>query len=172
MEYVKPVFFNSSGVLITRGLFLETSPTTEYVCYTLSENDLFVEGIGYLKSIKAAYMASEDPTEYTFIKENFYNLTHWKNVLKLKYFQENYEDWKEEHELALRSFALSHIMKVADDEGSKSYFTANRFLVDRGFKSNDDKVGRPSKEKIKEQAELLFEQNKDIENDWERINGQ
>jgi len=161
-------FKNSSGQLLLKELFFEISrdPSKENVMYTLKEEDH--RGYPSLKRIYMSYVDS-DPTEYTFAVENFYSWTHWEKLCQCSWFKDYLEAWRFEKDLALKATALKRVMAEAA-EGGKNALTANRYLIEKNFVGGEkEKVGRPSKERIKEQAQILFERDKELDEDYNRI---
>jgi hypothetical protein len=136
-----------------------------YVVYTLKDQD----HEGY-KSLYQLYMRIGDPTEVRFADACFENFDHWKKVSECKWMQPFVNRWREELELRIRSEALAAVLHTARDEHSKFSYEANKYLLSGQWKpGSKDSVGRPSKEKIKREAEKLFQDEKETLEDFKRI---
>lgn len=115
-------------------------------------------------------MGSNDPTEVKFAQECFEGWEHWMMVTKCTWFKPYIERWREEIELRIRSKALAAVLEVANDRYSKFQYEANKYLLSGQWKPNSkDTVGRPSKAKIKEQAEEMFMLEKEMKDDLTRL---
>ena len=125
---------------------------------------------GY-QSLYQLYMGYNDPTEVKFAQECFEGWEHWQMVVKATWFKPFIERWREELELRIRSKALQAILEEANDRYSKFKYEANKYLLSGQWKPNAGKeaVGRPSKEKIKEEAQKLFQDSKETEEDLKRM---
>ena len=153
---------------MTKSLFLEESyEDRSCVIYTLKDKD----HDGY-ESLYVLYMAANDPTEMKFARECFEGWEHWQMVANATWFKPFINRWRDELELRIRSKALANILEEASDRYSKVRYEANKYLLSSAWKPARDKdsVGRPSKEKIKEEAQKLFEIDQSILLDLERLN--
>ncbi len=92
-------------------------------------------------------------------------------VAKATWFKPYIEKWREELELRIRSKALASVLEVANDRYSKFQYEANKYLLSGQWKPSAGKeaVGRPSKEKIKEEAQKLFQESLQTEEDHKRV---
>lgn len=68
----------------------------------------------------------------------------------------------------IREESLNRIIDIARNVESKDYFSSNKYLLE-GDWFLGNKVGRPSKEAIKQEAQYLFDRNIEIQQDHERI---
>ena len=151
----------------TKSLFLETSyDDRSTVLYTLKDED----HEGYI-SLYKRYLDEGDPTEVTFAKKYFDGLDHWELLCKNAWFKPYLERWRKELELVLRSNALANILDVAEDKGHRSNYEANKYILQGAWKTKEEKarVGRPSKDEITRQAQLLFAEKEDTNEDYKRI---
>lgn len=91
----------------------------------------------------------KDPTEYLFVQRVFEgDVQHWEVFKNSGVINKYYLKWKKKAEAKLLSEAMTRIVETAFDEDNKNSFTALKFLVDRGNKTQNSKaVGRPKKEK-------------------------
>lgn len=153
---------------LTKALFLEQSYSDKtYIRFTLKNYDH--EG---LPSLYRLYMEEMDPTEVVFAQKHLGGWQHWKELQECIWFKPYLTVWREELELRLKAKALANIRSVSLDGESKSCYDANKFLLSGGWKTPEEKkskVGRPSKEAIKQQAEQLFRQSQETESELERI---
>lgn len=164
------VFRNASGALYTRGLFLETSyelsPEDRKCIYTLKDKDH--QG---LRSLYRLYMSCSDPTEWDFAELYLDGWYHWELLCNAEWFKSYVERWRKEKEIKLRSSALKKVREVAQSEEHKSYYEANKFLLQGGWKPKEpgSQRGRPSKEEIKAAAVEASEAQQRISTDLERL---
>lgn len=161
-------FKNSSGAYLLRGLFYETTGADKTgVIYTLKDED----HEGY-PSLKRLYMEVGDPTEYHFAINHLAGVEHWDRLCESTWFKPYIEQWRRELELRYRAEALNRIIEESKKETSAARFQANKFILDKGWApSKKDSVGRPSKEAIKQKAIELYEDDKRLQGDYDRILG-
>lgn len=163
----KPSFRSPQGIYYTKGLFFETTLSDKStVIYTLKNED----HEGY-PSLYQLYMGMNDLTEWKFANEYLGGWEHWQKLCECSWFKDYINRWREELELKVRAEALSRIQTEARTN-SKNAFTANKFLVDRGWKTPEEKknpVGRPTKEAIARKAKELTLDGQDIDSDYERL---
>lgn len=166
------VYTNLSGRPLTKGLFFETTgEDKDGVLYTLKDKDHTFRGVTY-KSLYRLYMECSDPTEYEFANTYLDGWSHWQMIATSSWFKEFVDRWRWELELKLKAAALRRITEEAQSE-SKSRFSANRFLVDGGWiekKDSKSPVGRPTQERIRQEAERLNQVEREILEDHERLN--
>jgi len=162
-------FKNSSGQLLLKELFYEvaTNPLKPNVLYTLKEEDH--KGYPSLKRLYMSYIDS-DPTEYSFAKDHLYSWNHWEKLMRCSWFKEYLDAWRFEKDLAIKSNALKGIMEEAAG-GGKNALSANKYLIEKNFTGDDKKnnVGRPSRDAIKQEAQILYDRDKELEEDYNRI---
>lgn len=161
-QYRHPV----TNIRLLMALFLEQSyEDRTFVLYTLKDDD----HDGY-KSLYKLYMSIQDPTEIKFAEACFENYDHWVKVSECKWMVPFITRWREELDLRIRSKALANVMHIAADEHSKFSYEANKYLLSGQWKpSQKDPVGRPSKERIRQEAARLFNDEKDTLEDFKRI---
>ncbi len=160
-------FKNSSGVLLTRSLFLETSANRENVLYTLRDD----ETRGY-PSLRRLYLEVSDPTEYQFALQYFENYQHWESLTEASWFKPYVSAWRKELDLKLRAEELLRIRGIASGNGKDS-LQASKYLLDRGYDRPGVSRGRgrPTKQDVSQEAHRLAEDRLRIEEDFERILG-
>lgn len=148
-------FKTMSGTWLLRPLFVETNEPRHQTDpkYSLSDDRVFE---GY-PSLKHLYLGMEDITEYLFSKKYLGGWEHWKLLCSQNFFDPHIRMWREELELQIRAKALAKLHQEAKD--GKLSFQATRFILEGNWKVDKESVGRPSKEKIKREAEKIFEQH-------------
>lgn len=166
-------FKNTQGQHLTKQLFFENELSqNDCAIYTLKDYDHEVRGKVY-PSLRRLYVEMEDPTEYLFATEYLDGWAHWVKLKSASFFQEFYKEWVLELETRLKAKALLSIRKMAED-GGKDALSAHKILLQGGWKDPEEKkqkVGRPTKEKIKHEADLLFKTQSEFDEDFHRILG-
>lgn len=147
-------FKSKWGVWNTRKLFREFAGIGAPYCLTEYDKDGST-------SLKRLYLECADITEYEFAKRYLGGMSHWLALCECKWFKVHLYDWRKELELKIRSEALKRVIQEGRS-GGKSAFSANRFIVERGYLTKEEKQaqpkrGRPSKEEIKNEAKRLHE---------------
>jgi hypothetical protein len=162
-------FRNEKNVRYTKGLFFEmTLPESRSsAMYTLKDWDHEVDGKTY-KSLYRLYMEMNDPTEWKFATNCLDGWGHWELLCECNWFRPLVERWRKELELRMKSQALSRIMSEAKT-GSREAFTANKYLLEKGWEPKDAKRGRPSKEEIRREAKAALDINSRIDEDFNRL---
>lgn len=157
----------ASNVRYTKSLFLEESyEDKSNVLYTLKDSD---HPSGYV-SLYRKYLECNDPTEIDFARTYFESWEHWQMICSCSWFKPYITRWRHELELKIRADALNSVIQVARDPSHKSSYEANKYLLSGNWKDRTDgKVGRPSKEAIKAQAEELFKDRSATQEDLKRI---
>lgn len=151
------------NIFLTKALFFEmTGADKSTVIYTLKDEEH--EGF---PSLREAYLSCEDPTEYIFANDYLGGWSHWEKLLKCTWFKPYIKRWRHELELKIKSDALRRI-KAESKTDSKNAFTANRFLLEKGWTEKNTK-GRPSKDDIKKAAIEKAEEHFDIAEAASRI---
>lgn len=161
-------FKNSSGVWLTRALFIENAHKCAegdtYAIFSLKNEDFEKDGTIY-PSLYKLYMSYNDPTEYSFANEVLGGWEHWQKILVSKEIRDLVDRWREEMEIKLMSQAISAMRETALNEGSKGT-SAARYLAERGWQK---KAGRPTKEQIAREARIQAGLETEIAEDAERI---
>lgn len=161
----RSVFKNSVGARYLRGLFFEeTLADKSSVVYTLKDRD----HEGY-PSLYRLYMETGDPTEWKFATQHLDGWEHWERLCESPWFKPYVERWRRELHLRISSDSLARIM-AESKTNSRGSFTANRYLLERGWEPKDSKrAGRPSKDTIRAEAKRIASETTQITNDYERI---
>lgn len=135
-------FKASNGSWITSGLFKETAQLPDFILYTLEE-------------CREWFLECKDPTGYTFANKYLGGWPHWLALQGSPKVMDRINKWLEELEVKIKAEALQNIIKAADDEDGKNNYQAAKYLLEGGWKDKGDKVGRPSKEDIKREAQKI-----------------
>ena len=164
-------FKNSMGAHLLQALFFETTidwSEKSDVLYTLKLEDHEVDGKVY-PSIHKAYVSMADASEYEFANKYFDGYTHWKKLCNCNWFKPYLDEMREELEVKLKAEALNRIREIALDKSNKSHYMANKFITEHGLGVKKDNRGRPSKEKIRAEADKLFKSSDEVTEDYNRI---
>jgi hypothetical protein len=138
----KSLMKDTMGRPLTQGLFLEFAYDTKFAIFTFNDEDKEYEGKIYT-SLKKQFLSCEDPTEYEFATKYLLGWRHWLRMNENKQLKEEFDVWREEFEIKLRSEAIRSIVDMTA-EGSN--FQAAKWLADRGWDKRG--AGRPSKAEI------------------------
>ena len=156
-----PIFKTHNGIRLTKALFLEQSYGDEScVLYTLSDSD---HPKGY-KSIYRLFMAMEDPTEFLFAEKYFDSYDHWLKIRESVWFKPLHERMARDLELKLKALSIQAIRQEAADPSNRSFYTANKYLAEKGY--NTEVTKSVSKKDVKAKADALFDT---LEDDASRI---
>ena len=123
-------------------------------------------------SLWQKYMEIGDPTEYEFAQQCFEGWEHWQILAQSAWFQEHITAWREELQVRLQSEGLKRIKEEALDPDSRNSYSAAKLLLDRGWadKETKQRITRTAKEKIKQTAKLLSEEQLELNEDAARLN--
>lgn len=166
------IFKNASGVYFLRPIFIEFDDTGgEIAMFTIKDEDSVVNGKKY-PSLRRLFVEREDPTEYLFAEEYLGGWVHWKKLIESSVLKGVISDWREELEIRVRAKALNSVKAKAQNPEDKESLQASKYLLSSSWKiSTDPKVGRPSKEAIKREADKLFKEQSVYTEDYDRILG-
>lgn len=171
-------FIGRNGSYFTRGMFWEfkddVSSSDEDSdaprIFTTKEFDITKDGV-VRKSFIRLFVETNDPTGYTFSQNYLGGFKHWEELCKCSWFKPILEKALSEIELKHKAMAIANIYQEALT--GKNKLQASKTLLEMGYVENDNgrkgKVGRPSKEKIKQEAQKLLQDSKDIDEDYKRI---
>ena len=162
-------FKNAIGAHLLKPIFFEYDNSEHlYSVYTLKDYDHTVDGVTY-PSLRKLYVEMEDPTEYEFAVKHLDGWVHWKKLTESSFFQQYLKEWREELEVRMRAKALNRIKTRATGD-TKDSFAADKILLAGGWKTQStEKVGRPTKDKIKEEANKLFMESTEFDEDFKRL---
>jgi len=140
-----------NGVYLTRRLFREWYGREAPYCLSRKDKP-------GTPSLYRLYMECNDATEYEFAIKHLAGWEHWQILCNCNWFQSHLKKWRHELEVKLRSEAMKAIV-LEGKSGGKNAFSANKFLVTRGYLTEEEKKGRgrPSKEEINREASRLME---------------
>lgn len=170
-------YIGNSGAYYTRGMFHEfekmSSEDNEGPrVFTMKEFDITDKDGNVKKSFIRLFVECDDPTGYVFSQNYLGGFKHWEELKKCTWFKPLLEKALHELELKHKAMALSNILKEARENG-KNTMQASKYLLEIGYgeeaNGRTNKVGRPSKEKIKEEAKKLVSVSEDINEDYKRI---
>ena len=161
----QPQFKNHQGVRYLKGLFFEeTLADKSTVIYTLKDRDH--EGF---PSLYRLYMETNDPTEWRFAMKYLDGWDHWERLCESPWFKPYIERWRRELQLRVASESLARIM-AESKTNSRDSFTANRYLLERGWEPKDSKkAGRPSKDSIRAEAKRMASETTQVSDDFQRL---
>jgi hypothetical protein len=135
----------------------------------LKDDHHIVDGVTF-PSFRRLFVELEDLTEYTFATTYLDGWSHWKKIKATSWFQPFYEDFREELEAKVLAQSLSSLQRKAGDPTDKDSLAASKFLLSRQWDSQKKSgAGRPSAEKIKAEANKLFETKDSIHDDFNRL---
>lgn len=158
-------FKTENNQFLTKQLFFETADSDRSrVLYTLKPEDHKWHGKTF-PSLRRLYIEMGDESEYLFAETYFGGWPHWKKLLSTSWFLDYLSELREELAARNASIALAEIRKSAR-EGNVS---SSKYLLEQGWIPKDKRAGRPTKEKIKYEAEKLSADHYDISEDLERI---
>lgn len=159
-------FKNVNGVFLLKELFWETALNKDNAVYTLKDRDHEVNGKVYL-SLYRLYMETNDPTEYIFATTHLDGWAHWLQLSNSSFIRDYVSRWRDELELRFRAEALAQIQKMSKSSGREA-FQANKFLVDGNYLKKNTK-GRPSKQQVQDAANQMAEDQKRLQDDFDRL---
>ena len=161
------IFKNSNQVYLGRELFFETAAMDQkpYVLYTLKSDDYQPEGYERpLPSLRRIYLEEDDLTEFFVAEKYFDGQPHWKRLTSQEWFMKELSPLREELQIKHQA---QYLRALRTDAISGDKVTA-RYLLDRSEKS-DTRACRPTKAKIKQEAEKLVKESVDIKDDFLRL---
>lgn len=158
-------FKSSNGNVYLKGLFFEeTGADKSTVVYSLKDQD----HEGY-PSLYRLYMEANDPTEWTFSQKYLDGWDHWERLCQCTWFTPYVTRWRKELQLRLASAALARIISESKTN-SKESFTANRYLLERGWVPKDkNSGGRPTKDAVRQEAHRIASESIQIHDDFKRL---
>ncbi len=167
------MFKNSMNRYLTKALFVEFEadpniPADKYAIFTLQEEDKEKDGKVF-KSVYRLFLECDDPTGYVFASNHLGSWYHYQLLLRVPWFKEVIDKALLELEVRVRSNALKSIIKDSKNPNSKSQFQASKFLLEKGWVPKDSPVGRPTKERIKEEAEKMIHEDQEVEDTFNRL---
>lgn len=158
-------FRNNKNRLYTKSLFKETSEEPEQILYTLTRED------GEYPSLYKLYMAEEDLYEFNFAVKYFESFRHWKSICQSAWMTVHIAEWREELELKIKAKSLKSLIDKADKDPSVAKYLLQNKWVEKAQENNPvtNLRGRPSKEEVRSHLKLIVNEEKRINEDYERI---
>ena len=167
-----------NGQFYTRQIFHEMNTTdVSLVLYTLKDYDIEVEDtlapegltkVRVVPSLSRLYIGMADVSEYDFALTYFGSWKHWKMISDANWFKEYITPMREELATKLMSLSVKRIATLAQGD-TRDAFQANRYLLDKGYIAKVGTKGRPSKESIQREAEALFKEKDEFNEDFQRL---
>lgn len=154
---------DSLGRPLTQGLFLEMGYDTRYAVFTFNDDDKEYDDNTYI-SLKKLFLECDDPTEYEFAKKYLLGWKHWVRMNENVILKKEFDVWREEFEIKLRSEAIKSIIDMTA-EGSN--FQAAKWLADRGWDKRG--AGRPSKAEFDRQKNIDSRIGDELQADLNRM---
>lgn len=163
----KSPFRSEDGQYLTQSLFIENCyDRPQYAIYTWKRQDHELNGKKY-RSFPQLYLEIADPTEYQVAITLFDGWPHWERILGNAALFVKIEALRKELEVKLQSDGIRGMIKAARG-GGREAATAAKWLADRGW-APPNRPGRPSNERIKEEARRQASLQKALEGDAERL---
>lgn len=163
-------FKSSTGSFLTQALFYEknTFDNRKGVLYTLKTRD----HKGF-PSLKRLYFELDDPTEYKVANDLFDGWEHWLVLCELAWFKPFVQEWRTEMAVKRASESLDCMIGEVRS-GGKGAAPAARYLLSSDWlaetsKGKAKKVGRPSKEDIKNKLQEQVNEMSNVDKDAERV---
>lgn len=162
-------FKDTGGRYRTKSLFIET-PHDTYPCYFTRKTYDFTKNGKTFISLYLKYMEIADPTEYQVAVQLFGSWAHWQALCAAKWFVEMITPWRLELQVQMES-SRYHEMKghIANDPGSPTAIQASKWLATRYGEDATVKRGRPSKAEKEGHLKRITQEEKDLEDDMQRI---
>lgn len=161
-------FRGSNRKRLLKGLFYETTLSDKTnVKYSLKDED----HLGF-PSLSRLYLEAHDPTEYKFAVKYLESWDHWLALCACNWFTPYLEKMRTELEAKMKSEALANIIVESRNPKSPSRFTANKFIIDRGWVMKDEpgaKRGRPNKDEIRKAAHEIADEAARVQEDYDRL---
>lgn len=163
-------FKNSVGSHFLKAIFFEEAVNVERpdCVYTLKQEDHAADNTVY-PSLHRLYVEMEDTSEYDFAKKYLDGWSHWKKLIDCNWFKPYLADMREELDIKLRARAVNNLRDIALDPTNKNHYMANKMIFENGIAPKADNRGRPSKDKIKAEADKLFQSSDETAEDYNRI---
>lgn len=160
-------FRNEQGRLLNAGLFIDKQYDESTALYALTLVDKQYKGKTY-PALYRLYIEMSDITEYNFANTYFESFQHWESLCSEEWFKPYITRWRKELELKIKAEALKEIIAQAASDDPKKRLEASKYIYEKVFVSSSGK-GRPTKAQIKEEAVRKAQEEKLINEDWNRL---
>ncbi len=164
-------FKDTTGRWRTESLFMETNPDEDkYISiFTLADHDK-----NDRISMRAIYLAANDPTEYTAAMQIFGSLDCWTRLTTAPFFRPHLANWRAELQNKIKSGAVSTISSIADGtDATNTQLSAAKWLASQSWVGpNLEKPQRGRPVKSHDPAEALREglrEQAETDHDFDRI---
>lgn len=160
----KAKMMGANGKPLTTGLFidLEENGINENAVFTKDECDKVI-GKRTFYSFKSLFVECGDPTGYDFAKKYLMGWQHFKVMQVNKKIVRLIDEALEEIEVKIRSEAIAQ----AESLSAEGNAAMTKLLVEKGW--DKGKVGRPSKEAVKKEANIQSRINDEFNADIARL---
>jgi hypothetical protein len=133
-------FKDSFNRYMTSSLFFETcGKDFSNVLYTLNVDDIEMEDGRRSQSLRKLYLETEDPAEFLFAEEYFFDYEHWLRVCEMHQIKDLLPKWRRDLSVKIKSNALREIIKDSFDSNSKTSQQSARFLACEVWKNKSEK---------------------------------
>lgn len=105
-----------------------------------------------------------DESEYLFAEKYFGGWPHWKRLIACTWFMDYLSSFREELAAKQAGESLNRIKQAA--KGGR--LDLDKYLLEKGW-IDKKAVGRPTKERIKSEAQKIALDHQDISDDFSRI---
>ncbi len=163
MKLDKTKMMGGNGKPLTTGLFIDLEEgISENAIFTKDEMDKTI-GKRTFYSFKRLFVECGDPTGYDFAKKYLMGWQHYKALQANKKIVRLIDEALEEIEIQIRSEAIA----TAQGLSSEGNAAMTKFLAEKGW--DKGKVGRPTKEAIKKEANIQSRLNDEFGADVKRL---
>ncbi len=149
---------NKAGSYKTRALFAELCRDIDIPIYTLAKDDRELDG-KMLISLHKAYIATNDPTEYTIATTLFCGWRHWEETISSPTMKAAVKEMRDELRVKLKSLGLEKV--IGEAKSGKNKYQAAKYLADGGWIATRTKAAKA--QKVTDRTYVADEFSKDLE---------
>lgn len=155
-------FKDSTGRWLTQSLFVETSygNKNSTPMYTMKDYDL-----DSIPSFTKMWLEIGDPTGWRQAHELLGGWDHWEALMRSEWFTEYAEGLMRKLEIKQLSDALLQLNLLKD----KGNYQAAAFIAKQDHKRSRRGPGRPTKKEVAEQARVIAESEKLLQDEAKRL---
>jgi len=124
----------------------------EHAVFTLKEDDHQADNGKTYISLHKLYvnLVPNDPTEYEFALTVFGSWDVWLTIKKSPKIRGEYDKWRREAEVKIKSIAIRHVAEEMKS-GGRSSFGAAKLLLEKGWL--DKETGAKAKEALRQKEQ-------------------
>lgn len=148
---------NSTGYMLSQGLFLEIAPSDEHVVFTMKDEDH--KGYKSFPSLYREYCKA-DPTEYNLAMEVFGSWEHWMVLQENSRIKAMVDKLREEVSVYIKMQAMRKLLEDATSE-SRSATSSAKYLIEQPWVKKSD-----GRKKVVKETNKAFSQ---VEADARRL---